>query len=109
MTRDEALKLLSNAADIARRRGEKTAPDDLALQFLVWTPRNIERYDRSYAAGMIVGVSSMARQIEPGIAEEIAQALFVAEEILRHDGVIPAEQVRDTAHKLATWGDKQAA
>jgi hypothetical protein len=109
MDRNQALKLICDAADKARRNSDISASDRMALDLLAWTQRNIERYGVGHACGVASGASRMFSHCVPAITPEISTAFFVVEEVTKHDGVIPAHQVREVASKLAALGEKQAA
>lgn len=108
MDRTKALKLLSEAAKAAQE-GPLTNAEHTMLQFLRWVPRTIEEHGLQQALGVVIGVSRMSTYITPKIDPAIHPAFFAAEEIMRHDGLIPEQQVREMAAALTELGTRKAA
>lgn len=108
MDRKEALQLLADAARSAQD-GPVSTGEHTVLQFLAWVPRTIQEKGLEHATGVIIGVSRMTSFMKPKLNAAIFPALFIAEEVLRHDGLIPEQQVRDTAAALAKLSTQKAA
>lgn len=110
MTRTQVIDLFQKSAAAAVNSGaEFTAAESTALQLLRWTPNNVKEQGEAFAAGFLVGAFRMSAHASPKLRDEISQAMFVMEEIMRYDGLIPVKQVRDAARKLAGIGERKAA
>lgn len=110
MTRAQAIKLIADAATKAANGARRLSPaEQTAIQVLRWMPRNVQEKGHEHTTGFVIGISRMAAHAQPKLAGPIQTALFVVEEIMRHDGVIPAEQVRDVAATLSALAEPKAA
>jgi hypothetical protein len=109
MTRTQAIKLIADAATKAAASQRLTQAEQTAIQVLRWMPRNIKEKGHEHTTGFVIGISRMTAHVRPKLAGTIQTALFVVEEIMRHDGLIPEEQVREVAASLGALAEPKAA
>jgi hypothetical protein len=98
VTRDEAIDLIAKTAATVSNGMLHPPADKLALQSMLWVPRNRATHGHDYAAGFIVGIGRMSAHTDT--RQEVRVALFMMEEIMRYDGKVPEKQIRDGCDKL---------
>lgn len=104
MTLDNVLKLMADSAGVASHREGMPPAEKLALDIIRWAPRYVKENSRDYATGVVLGTFRMSMYAEAKINDAVSQALFVLEEVLKYDGIIPRQQVEEAAAKLALLG-----
>jgi hypothetical protein len=109
LTLDDVLKMMSDAAAVAQKREDVPQSENLALGVIRWAPRYKAEHSRDYATGAVMATFAMSMHVTPKLDPAIAMALFVLEQVLKHDGLIPHEQVMDSVEKLAALGRAKAA
>jgi hypothetical protein len=109
MTLDNVLKLMADSAAVAQKREGMPQSENLALGVIRWAPRYIVEQSRGYAAGAVMATFAMSMHVKPKLDPAISTALFVLEQVLKYDGLIPREQVEEAAATLAALGQAKAA
>lgn len=113
MTRDDAIKLIADAAQAARSNPQLTEPDKAFLNVLAWGRRYVDQRGLPYLAGIVDTWLMVSKHLGAPLHPTLQSVCFMVGEVSKHGSPIlsssiglefkhAARQIRDEFAEKAT-------